>query len=240
MFEELKKGLTLSFLELKLKNNNTRLGFLWYFLQPLFMFLILFYVKHVVVEADIKNFIPYLLLGVIIVHFFISSTNLMMNAMISNQNILNSKKVNPKIFLFSKFFVSFWNHLFEIGIAMLILFALGYFQSLLYILVVPLYSLFIFGVGSILCVISTKFFDITYIWNYFCQILWFITPVYYLANENILIRYNPLVYFIDFSRFLVYDLQSISLDLIFECLIISILAFLIGKFAFERNKDFII
>jgi ABC-type polysaccharide/polyol phosphate export permease len=237
MNELLKKSVTLSFFDLKLKNQRTHLGFFWYFLQPLFMFAILFYVKQVVVKADIENFVPYLLIGVMMVHFFISSTSLMMNSVIGKYSLLNSIKIDPQIFILSKFFLSLWNHLFEVGVSILILALLGYYQIFLYLLILPFYALFVYGVGNIICVTSTKFFDATYIWGYFCQVLWFVTPIYYVAeNFNIIVRYNPIFYFLDTARNLAYNFGHLNYNFVIVSLLLSVTSFLIGHLIFNHYK----
>lgn len=232
MKEILRKSLMLSFYELKVKNHNTYLGFFWYFLQPLMMFAVLFYVKRFVVGYNIENFIPYLFIGVIMVHFFISSTALMMQAITSNYDLLNSRKIEPEVFLFTKFFMSVWSHVFEAVLVVLILTFLGYQHSFLYIFIIPLYAIFIFGVGCILCVLSTKVFDLTYIWNYFCQILWLILPIYYVSD---VINFSLL----DLGRALVYDLNKITVNLISVSLMIAFSTCLVGFLIFKSQRNII-
>ncbi len=240
MINDIKKSITLSFFELKIRNHNTHLGFFWYFLQPMLMFLILFFVKKNVLNTKIDDFVPYLLIGVIMVHFFITSTNLMMNSITSNYGLLNSKKINPNIFILSKFFVSLWIHLFESTLAILFLFVFGYYQAILYFIILPIFGLFIFGVGKVLCIISTKFFDTVYIWNYLCQLLWFVTPIYFVSKSNsFLIDYNPLNYFIYLARSLVYDLNSLDFMLVVICIAVAVISYLISLFVFKSQSKFI-
>lgn len=237
MKEILKKSLVLSFYELKVKNHNTYLGFLWYFLQPLLMFAVLFYVKHKIVDDEIVDFIPYLFIGVIMVHFFISSTSLIMKAVTSNYDLLNSRKIDVEVFVWSKFLVSIWNHLFESVLVIIILSFFGYYHSVFYLFVIPFYALFILGVGKFLCVVSTKFFDATYLWTYFCQILWFILPIYYVTNKSdFILKFNPLNYFLDFARGLTYDLNNVSINMILMCLVFSWVSYLIGTWIFSSQK----
>ncbi|MFA7193969.1 MAG: ABC transporter permease [Candidatus Paceibacterota bacterium] len=240
MKEILKKSLVLSFYELKVKNHNTYLGFLWYFLQPLLMFVVLFYVKHKVVDHEIVDFVPYLFIGVIMVHFFISSTNLMMKAITSNYELLNSRKIEPEIFILSKFFMSLWNHIFETCIVVLILSFLGFLHSFMYFLIVPFYAIFILGIGYFLCVVSTKVFDLTYIWSYLCQLLWFVLPIYYVANEMIfIIKYNPISYYLELARAFTFDLKNISYDIVLLCFVISLVFFVIGRLVFVSQREII-
>lgn len=237
MISVLKKSLVLSFFELKAKNHNTYLGFFWYFLEPFFMFIVLFYVRHISSGSPIENFIPYLFVGVIMIHFFISSTNLTMSGIVQNFDILNSRKIEPEIFVLSKFFMSLWNHLFHAFIVIIIMTSLGYVHSFLYIFVVPLYAVFLLGVGLILSVVSVKIFDIKYLWNYFCQILWFILPIFYLVNKDLfVVKYNPVYYFLELGRYLVFDLKSISFELILICFVISVLFLIIGGSIFYSQR----
>ena len=57
MISDIKKSITLSFFELKVRNQRTYLGFFWYFLQPLFMFVILFYVKNNILSSNVNEVI---------------------------------------------------------------------------------------------------------------------------------------------------------------------------------------
>lgn len=240
MKEILRKSLVLSFYELKVKNHNTYLGFFWYFLQPLLMFAVLFYVKITVIGYEIDNFIPYLFIGVIVVHFFISSTTHVMRAVTSSYLLLNSRKVDVDVIILSKFFVSFWCHLFESALVVVILSVFGYYFSFLYLLAVPFLVTFTFGVGIFLCVLSTKFFDITYIWSYFCQLMWFVVPVYYIADvESVFYKINPLNYFLDFARSIAYNQSDLSLNLIFICIILSMTSLLVGKVFLQSQRHII-
>lgn len=240
MINNFKKSITLSFFELKLKNHRTYLGFLWYLLQPAFMFTVLFYVKNNLLNLEIENFLPYLLLGVLMIHFFISTTNMMATAITSNYSIFESRKVDPNIFITSRFLMSLWMHLFEAVIGITFLIFMGYWLSILYFLVLVIFSVFVFSVGKILSIVSAKLFDLAYAWNYLCQVLWFITPVYFVSNaNNLFININPINYFIDLSRVLVYDYDSKHVNLLFVCLCLSVVTYFVSKFLFESNKKFI-
>lgn len=237
MFAEIKKIILLSFLELKLKNKNTYLGFFWYFLQPLLMFFILFYLKKYIFNIDIKDFVMYLIIGILIINFFVNSTNGMMNTFINNKHFLNSRKINPMLFLRVRFLSHLWIHLFEFLIAFIILFFLGYYYSFLYILIIPIISPFIFGIGVILAIINSKLFDINYIWNYLSQIIWFITPVYFIAIKDLFfIKLNPFTYFLDLARSFTNNFLNFNLEYFLICIILSSTFLLIGKFVFENYK----
>jgi ABC-type polysaccharide/polyol phosphate export permease len=240
MINNFKKSITLSFFELKLKNQRTYLGFIWYLLQPAFMFFVLFYVKNNLLNLQIDNFLPYLLIGVLMIHFFISSTNLMTTAITSNYNLFESRKIDPNIFILSRFMMSLWMHLFEAIVAIIILTFLGYWFSFMYLIILIIFSVFVFSVGKILSVMSAKLFDLAYVWNYFCQIIWFITPVYFVSVANqFIINVNPLNYFIDLARIAVYDYDSTNSNLIITCTLLSAVTFLAGEFYFNKNKKFI-
>ena len=240
MISNFKKSITLSFFELKLKNHRTYLGFLWYLLQPAFMFGVLFYVKNNLLNLEIQNFLPYLLLGVLMLHFFITTTNMMTTAITSNYSIFESRKVDPNIFITSRFLMSLWMHLFEAVVAIIFLMFMGYLFSALYFIALIIFSIFVFSVGKILAIVSAKLFDLAYAWNYFCQILWFITPVYFVSNtKNFFVDINPINYFIDMSRELVYSYDSKHVHLLFICFCLSVTSYFISKILFESNKIFI-
>lgn len=236
----LKKSLILSFYEMKARNQNTYLGFFWYFLQPLLMFSVLYQVRKNMIGLHDEDFVPYLFVGVILVHFFISGTNMMLESITKNYELLNSRKIDPEIFIYSKFFVSLWQHLFEVVFVAVTLTFLGYYHAFLYLIIVPIFGLFMLGVGKIICVASTKVFDVTYLWKYLGQLLWFILPIYYLADkENFLIKYNPISYFLDLARQLTYDIHSKTFGTFVVCVFVAIISFVIGSLIFKNQRNII-
>lgn len=239
MINKINKIITLSILDLKSRNHRNILGILWYLIQPISMFFILFYVKNSVLGVHINNFVPYLLIGVLMIHFFIHSTNLMMTSIINNYHLLESKKINPELFLITRFLVSIMIHLIESTVAIIILIYLGYWGSILYLLVFPIFALFVFSVGKVLCLITTKLFDFSYVWNYFCQIIWLITPVYFISNNEWITKYNPLVYYIDLARSFVYEEALSKGNLLLITILLSVSVFIFSYVVFEINKKYI-
>jgi ABC-type polysaccharide/polyol phosphate export permease len=164
----------------------------------------------------------------------------MSSAITEKYDLLSSKKIDPNIFIWSKFLFSFWIHLVEATLVMFILLFLGYYNIFMYLLILPLYALFVFGVGKILCVLSTKVFDIVHIWNYFCQLLWFVTPVYFLVgSEDLVTTYNPLVYFIDLARYVSYGFGNSSVSLFMTPVLLSFAFYLSSQILFFTQKKYL-
>ena len=82
---------------LKIKYKGTVLGFLWSVLEPLAQLAVL-YVVFSAIRGDNENFVVYLFIGLIIIHFFGRSTTQGMNSLLSNKPIIISLNVPRQIF----------------------------------------------------------------------------------------------------------------------------------------------
>jgi len=63
-------SITLAKMEFKLRNEGSYLGLFWYFLNPLFTFILLNFIFSAKFGQDIAFYSLYLLLGIIMFNFF--------------------------------------------------------------------------------------------------------------------------------------------------------------------------
>src|ERR671918_442990 len=77
----------LSAAQFKLKDQSTFFGYLWSFLHPLIMLLVLFAVFHKKIGDTIPNYAVYLLIGIIQYTHFSISTSVSMRVLRSMRNL---------------------------------------------------------------------------------------------------------------------------------------------------------
>ena len=117
-------------------------------------------------------------------------------------------------------------------------------------MIVPLLLLFMLsiGVGMILSVLNVFFKDIEYIYDVFCMLLFYITPVFYkvsnlkLAGEvswfGFVLKLNPLYWVTDLFRSCVLvNGFDWNWNGFFYTLAFSVFSILIGTYFFYKKQD---
>lgn len=245
--EGIKECVRLSFLfaklNFKLRNAGSYLGVLWYLLEPLAFFLIFLLIKRNINVGEIPYYLPYLLMGIILLNFFNSTTNNAMSSIQSNKNIIKSVKVPLESFPLSKLMQFCFSHAFEVFLFIILL---TYYNSLTWnILFYPLFFLiyisFIFGLSLILTTISIFVADFRNIWMVLSRIFWLATPIFYSLKENTLLykinMFNPLYHFINlFRETIIYNKIPDIYYMIFLILFSGLMLYL-GLKIFSRYKN---
>jgi ABC-type polysaccharide/polyol phosphate export permease len=195
--------------QFKLKDQSTFFGFLWSFLHPLLMLLVLFLFFHARIGENIKHYAIFLLIGIIQFTHFSNSTSSSMTV-IQGMSQLVTNVVMPRELLVIG---SVLANTVEFLIAMPLCIAIAYFSG------VPLsWALALLPVLfllEILLVLWVSFFmsclyvfvrDIGHIYQVFLRVLFFMTPIFYTATflgngpARYLVLLNPLAYVIHFAR----------------------------------------
>jgi lipopolysaccharide transport system permease protein len=188
---------------LKLKYRNSALGFLWSFLNPLAMSLVLIFVFMHVFKFQIANYPAYLLTGVITWRFF-ASTGYSLNSIRSNAHIIKKIYFPREILVFSACLFSFVVSLFEFAVLFVLLFLLGVKFSP-YVLLLPLLLLILFlmvyGISLAISSLSVFYRDLEHIWEILLQVGFYAAPIIYpgdiLPPEYYpILLINPMTHFV--------------------------------------------
>jgi lipopolysaccharide transport system permease protein len=193
----------------KLKDQSTFFGFLWSFLHPLLMLLVLFLFFHARIGENINHYAIFLLIGIIHFTHFSNSTSSSMTVIQAMSQLVTNVVMPRELLVIG----SVLANTVEFVIAMPICIAIAYFSG------VPLsWSLALLPVLyllEILLVLWVSFFmsclyvfarDIGHIYQVFLRVLFFMTPVFYTAAflgkgpARYLVLLNPLAYVIHFAR----------------------------------------
>ncbi|MDP3881656.1 MAG: ABC transporter permease [Nanoarchaeota archaeon] len=229
--------------EFKLRNEGSYLGILWYLLNPIMLFTLLFLVFRDRLGNDIPYYGLYLLLGIIMFNLFQESTLDASRVMRNYSGVIKSINFTRESFVSALLIKRIYSHLIEIVVFTVVLYYLtGSILGLIfYPIVLVLFSIFIYGICLMLSLMVVYFIDLDNIWNFFIRLLWFATPIFYsIAGQNRLFYlnlFNPLYYFITLAREIVIYNRIPELWIISGAFFFSAISLLIGIILFNKLKN---
>jgi len=228
----------------KLRNEGSYLGIFWYLLNPILLFVLLFFVFSDRLGTGIPQYPLYLLLGIIIFNFFQNATLEATRTIIKEYaGLIKSINFPRESLIGSIIFKSIFSHLFEIILFIIFLLVFGNQLTglVFYPIVILFFCFFIFGSSLILSSLTVYFFDLENIWNFAVRLLWLGTPIFYAIGGQTKLLYinlfNPLYYFITIAREVVIYGKIPELWLILGCLTFSFVSLLIGLLIFDKLKN---
>ncbi len=230
--------------DLKTRYKSSILGFLWTFIEPLLIILILVFVFSNLFKFDAKLFVPYLVTGFIVWQFFANGTS-MLDLFQSKSNIIEKINFPLEIVVFSSFTSVLILSTIMLIILKIVLLFMGVNFSLMLLLLpllIVLQSIFILGFLFFLSSVYVFVRDLRHIWNVILQAGFFATPIVYpilLLQEKVplLLKLNPLVPFLSAYRdIMVYNVfpEFVNLAAMFLTAFIS---FGVGYSIFFRLKN---
>lgn len=232
-------SLRLAMVEFKLRNEGSYLGMLWYFLNPLFMFLVLYVVFVDRLGSGIENYPAYLLIGVLLFNFF-TRTTLDAAQIVRTSPFIKSFRFDRQALVFATVLKHLFAHLFEIALFFfaLVFFGLPLYTLILYVPWIVLLGLFTYGCSLILATGMVFFSDLSNVWSFFTTLLWFATPIFYALDEQSVLAtfnaFNPLYYYIESARQLILGHALPEAYLLLGALVCSVGALGLGIFIFTR------
>lgn len=247
---------------IKLQYRNSVLGMLWTFLQPLLTMIVLSVVFSNLFGKDsskVVNYPVYLLSGRLLYEFFTQSTKRAMKSIRGNASIIKKVYVPKYIYPFSVVLSTFVTFLISLSVLVVVIafFNIAKINPVtiswqIIFALLPIIVLFFFGigVGMILATLNVFFKDIENLYEVFCLLLFYLTPIVYTLDrlgfakdswQLSLLKINPMYGIIDAFRAAVlhsaqfaefFDAQSFLYSIIFAAVM-----FIIGIVAFYKNQD---
>lgn len=243
--KELIISIELAKTELKTGVEGTYLGILWYLLDPLFFFLIIISVRGFIRGADFLEYPLYLIIGLIIYHFFSQSTIRMCTFAKSVNNFAKSSNLSYNCLFFGKFFKNLYLHFFELVILFIfiIIFAGSFIGFFVYVFIILfLFSIFTIGVSFFLTVLCAFVPDFSKVWHLLMRLLRFVMPIFFVFDEGslpyLINLFNPVFYFLEVSRSLIIGFTIPNLFFIIMIIILPILFLISGYFVFKKYNKF--
>ncbi len=228
----------------RLRNEGSYLGVFWYLLSPLILFAVLLFVRENAFGQEAVPFYPlYLIVGLLMYNFFVQTVAASTNLVFENAALIKSVKIPIEAIVVARAMQSVFSHIFEIAIILICMwyFGIGLSALAIYIAVFCIFILFTLGVAFFVATIGAYTNDLRNIWTVISQILFFVTPIFYMPAPDSAIQqlntWNPLNYFLEGGRemFIFDRFPSAYHWLILVS--ISIITLAIGIGVFEKNKD---
>ena len=241
---------------IKLQYRNSVLGVFWTFLQPLLTTLVLVLVFSNIFGRDnaaVVNYPVYLLCGRLLYEFYSQATKRAMRSVRLSASVIKKVYIPKYIYPLSNVISTFVTFL--ISLLVLVVFIV-YFQcfsdrpvhltgyaALAFVPILILFLLCI-GVGLILSVLEVFFKDIEYLYDVFCMLLFYLTPIFYRvdqlhANPNVQLALmaNPLYSIVSMFRSCVLYGRMWNWHWFWYSLGFSLVTILIGAIVFYKKQD---
>ena len=243
---------------IKLQYRNSVLGMFWTFLQPLLTTIVLVFIFDGVFGrkggADLVNYPIFLLCGRLIFEFYTQSTKRAMRSIRNSASVIKKVYVPKYIYPLSNVISNFVTFL--ISLSVLVCFVVYFFifsaepphiTPYVFLSFVPIVILLILslGVGLILCTLEVFFKDIEYLYEVFCTLLFYVTPIIYKIDTlnigTVWVQYalkaNPLYSIIEMFRCCVLYGRMFSINHLLYALAFSIGTVIIGFGVFYKKQD---
>lgn len=228
------------------KYKNSVLGFLWNFITPTVSILLFYIVFENFMGKSIPHYWAYLCIAMFPFQFM--NTNLIGGAssITSNGGMIKKMYFPREILPLSQVTYTFIVFLIAYSIVIVLMFMTRFPLGSEGMLAFPvvLLTMFIFSFGTILftSAISAYSRDFEYLITAFSRILFWITPIFYTLDSvtgilSKIVWLNPLTYYVECIRQIVYLGAMPSIAMLMACMIISIVTFLIGATVFGKLKD---
>lgn len=199
--------------DFNVKYRRSALGFIWSLLNPILMMLVLTAVFSYVFTNmidGVKNFPVYLLSGQLMFNFFSEATNMGMESILVNSNLIKKVYIPKYLFPLQKVLFSFINALFSLAALVVVILVTGAPITpwvLLFPVPMLLLLLFCLGVSLVLSSLVIFFRDIKHLYGVLVLALTYLTPIFY--PESILppggfvlkiVHLNPMYWYVGMFR----------------------------------------
>jgi ABC-2 type transport system permease protein len=212
---------TLAVTDWKLRFYGSALGYVWTLARPFAFFGVVYFVFTEIANVGdaVKNYGVYILYGLVLFGFFAETTGACVTSLIARENLLRKMRFPRIVVPLSVVLTA----LFNLGMTMVAVFiftiANGIWPTWSWLELVPLVALLALlatGVGMLLSVLFIRFRDVQPIWEVGTQMLFYASPVLYVATmvpENIQRPYlsNPIAAILTQVRHAIVDPTAPSL-----------------------------
>ncbi|MCI6138202.1 MAG: ABC transporter permease [Oscillospiraceae bacterium] len=242
---------------IKLQYRNSVLGMFWTFLQPLLTMIVLAFIFGNIFgrdESKVLNYPVYLLCGRLLYEFYSQATKRAMRSIRNSASVIKKVYVPKYIYPMANVtsnFITFLISLLVLAVVMAyyMIFTDTAMRLTPYILLsfVPILILFVLcvGVGMILCTMEVFFKDVEYMYEVFCMLLFYATPIFYnVETLHITNRYaqyalmaNPLYSIVSMFRDCVLFGRAMNPNHIIYSAVFSVAMLLIGVLVFYKKQD---
>ncbi len=242
---------------IKLQYRNSVLGIFWTFLQPLLTTIVLVLVFGGIFgrkDASMVNYPIYLLCGRLIYEFFTQSTKRAMRSIRLSASVIKKVYVPKYIYPLSNVIANFVTFLISLLVLACFIIYFYFFSAeqphitpYIFLAVVPIAILLVLcvGVGLILSTMEVFFKDVEYLYEVFCMLLFYMTPIFYKVEQlnissNIIrmaLMANPLYSITEMFRSCVLFGEMFNINHLLYSLAFSLICVVAGMWMFYKKQD---
>lgn len=210
---------TLATMDLKLRYQNSKLGFLWSFIKPLLQFCTYYIVFGVILHySDSADYPLRMFLGILLWVFFTEGTSMGLTSYIGKKSIITKVRTKKELLPIAAYFTAAISFVLNLLVFLIMyhIFAPNFkimyaFKNILIFIICFLFlSAFILSINIILANVNALFRDIQTIWEIILMYGCFLTPIMYTLPipEKYMALYlfiNPLVVPIESIRTIFFE-----------------------------------
>lgn len=238
----IKEGYNLAKEEVRETTKGSRIGFWWYFIEPLAIFTSLLLIFGHTIKQSIPQYPLYLFIGMMLLRLFQNTSREALLLQNKKSKINKNSHLSLHTFLESVVIKNLFIHLgeFLVFVIIMIFIAKNILPVLFYIPLIILMSLFLYGFSLTLFTLNFYTRDIYHVWQVISRSLWFITPVFYqlgthkwLTSINL---FNPIYYFITLFREIIIYKTLPEIEILTGAISITFLFLLLGTVLYRKSE----
>ncbi|MGD2129249.1 MAG: ABC transporter permease [Lysobacterales bacterium] len=228
------------------QEKNSALGLVWHLLNPLVMTAVLFVVfRNAPFRGDNPNYELFILVGVVHFNFFINTTTRSSANFLMSRSLILNTTVPLELLVLRQSSIEGLTLLIEVLLVLVLSAVIGTgLKSALIMYPVVLLGMLALSLGAslFLCALVVFLSDLSYLWNVFGRILFFVTPVFFTPDvvgvgfARLLLALNPLTHLLQLARKTLLYGGHISLGEIGIALVGPALVFALGVFIFRATR----
>lgn len=229
--------------QFKMKDQSTILGFVWSFLHPVIMLVILFCLFKFRFSNTIEYYPIYMLIGLVQFTHFSNCTFSSMRILSGMRQLTGSTIFPKELLVIASVIASSIEFVIAMTICIVIAVLAGVHLSV-HILLLPIIILLqitlVFWVSMILSCFFVFIRDIDHIYQVFVRLLFFITPIFYdisFVGDGIartIVLSNPLTHLIEFSRMAMLQGQFLPVKTFLAFMAVNSISIVIAIHIFKK------
>jgi lipopolysaccharide transport system permease protein len=228
--------------ELKLRYQDTVLGFVWSLLKPLLLGLVLYFALKKVARIDVKDYQLVLISALFPWAWFQTSVLLAAPVISHNGNLIKKVHFPRYVLPFAVVTNNMVHFLLALPIITLFVVASGYRPSATWLVGIPVLTLvelvLLMGVVLIISSLNVYLRDLEHLVEVCLNLMFYVTPIIYPLSKahhyKNLLLVNPLASLIEAWRDLFMNNKLPGIEALWPCLVFTVIAVAIGSSVFGR------
>ena len=228
---------------IKASDYHSFLGGLWSLVGTTVMLVALYFVFSKHFGTGIRGYPLYLLVGIILVNFFITATSYLQKVLIYNRDIALNSTIPRENLMLATISINAWKLVIELMICTAVSLGYGFYgwrSALLFLPVFLSFMALVLGIGLALSLFHCFARDVEHVWAFFSRLFLFATPVFYTVDSlsptmrTLILYLNPLTPFLQAFRQIFLHGGALAAPLLVHCLLLGTAVLCASYFIFLR------